>query len=169
MIVPAKTLPMDDLRTAQLTPPAPGPDGSASIVFEHVSFAFDDHEVLRDISFSIPKGSLRFLLGASGSGKSVLLKLTLGLLRPDAGSIIVNGHHIDQLPERDLLRIRTDIGMVFQEHALFDSLTVAENVGYRLYEETDMPLDQVRHRVEEVLGFIGLREYADRKPSELSG
>jgi phospholipid/cholesterol/gamma-HCH transport system ATP-binding protein len=139
------------------------------IVFEHVSFAFDDHEVLRDISFSVPHGSMRFLLGASGSGKSVLLKLILGLLRPDAGTIVVNGHRITELPERELLSVRADIGMVFQENALFDSLTVAENVGYRLYEETDMPRDDVRRRVEEVLGFIGLGEYTERMPSELSG
>ena len=139
------------------------------VVVEHVSFAFDEQEVLRDISFSVPKGGLRFLLGASGSGKSVLLKLILGLLRPDSGTITVNGQRIDNLPEHDLLRMRADIGMVFQENALFDSLTVAENVGYRLYEESDMPLDEVRRRVEEVLGFIGLREYIDRMPSELSG
>lgn len=142
---------------------------SPLIEVDHVSFAFDDHVVLRDVSFSVPKGSMRFLLGASGSGKSVLLKLILGLLRPDEGTIVVNGQRVDLLPERDLLRIRADIGMVFQENALFDSLTVAENVGYRLYEETDLPLAQVRGRVEEVLGFIGLAEFIDRMPAELSG
>jgi phospholipid/cholesterol/gamma-HCH transport system ATP-binding protein len=109
------------------------------------------------------------VLGASGAGKSVLLKLALGLLRPDSGRIFVNGQRIDTLPEGDLLRIRADIGMVFQELALFDSLTVNENVGYRLYEETDTPTDQVRHRVEEVLELVGLGEYIDRMPSELSG
>ena len=139
------------------------------IVFDHVSFAFDDHLVLDDISFCVPKGSMRFLLGASGSGKSVLLKLMLGLLRPDAGTITVNGHRMDMLSERDLLQVRGDIGMVFQEIALFDSLTVEENVGYRLAEETDMPGDEVRGRVEEVLGFIGLGDYMQRMPSELSG
>lgn len=141
----------------------------ALLVVDHVSFAFDDHEVLKDVSFTVPKGSLRFLLGASGSGKSVLLKLLLGLIRPDSGSISVNGRRIDTLPEPELLRIRADIGMVFQENALFDSLTVAENVGYRLYEESRMPLDEVRRRVEEVLGFIGLGEFIDRMPAELSG
>jgi len=134
-----------------------------------VSFAFDDHVVLRDVSLSVAKGSLLFLMGASGSGKSILLKLILGLLRPDSGTITVNGQRIDHLPERGLLKLRTDIGMVFQENALFDSLTVDENVGYRLYEETKMPLNDVRRRVEEVLGFIGLAEYIDRMPSELSG
>ena len=140
-----------------------------ALVFDRVSFAFDEHVVLRDVSFIVPKGSMTILLGASGSGKSVMLKLILGLLRPDAGAIFVDGHRVDQMSERDLMRVRGDIGMVFQENALFDSLTVAENVGYRLYEETDMPRDRVRARVEEVLGFIGLGDYVDRMPSELSG
>jgi phospholipid/cholesterol/gamma-HCH transport system ATP-binding protein len=140
-----------------------------AVVFEKVSFAFDEHEVLRDISFSVPVGSMRILLGASGAGKSVLLKLILGLLRPDAGRIFVNGQRVDTMTEHDLLGMRTDIGMLFQENALFDSLTVAENVGYRLYEETGQALDEVLRRVEEVLGFIGLAEYIDRMPSELSG
>jgi phospholipid/cholesterol/gamma-HCH transport system ATP-binding protein len=151
------------------TPASTDPVAPPSIVVDHVSYAFDDHVVLRDVSFSVPKGSMRFLLGASGSGKSVLLKLILGLLRPDSGRIAVNGQQIDHLPEPELLRIRADIGMVFQENALFDSLTVSENVGFRLYEESDMSLDQVRARVEEVLGFIGLGEFIDRMPSELSG
>jgi phospholipid/cholesterol/gamma-HCH transport system ATP-binding protein len=137
--------------------------------FEHVCFAFDEHVVLDDVSFTVPQGSMRVLLGASGAGKSVVLKLMLGLLRPDAGTIIVNGQRVDTMSEHDLLRLRADIGMLFQETALFDSLTVRENVGYRLYEETDMPAMQVDDRVREVLGFIGLGEYADRLPSELSG
>ncbi len=140
-----------------------------AVVFDKVSFAFDDHVVLRDISFSVPTGGMTILLGASGSGKSVMLKLILGLLRPDAGSILVHGQRIDLMSERDLMRVRSDIGMLFQENALFDSLTVAENVGYRLYEETNEPADKVRSRVVEVLGFIGLGDYIDRMPSELSG
>jgi phospholipid/cholesterol/gamma-HCH transport system ATP-binding protein len=150
------------------SPRRPDPN-SPAVVFERVSFAFDDHVVLRDVSFSVPKGSMYMLLGASGAGKSVVLKLALGLLRPDSGTILVNGERVDHLPEHELLRIRGDIGMLFQESALFDSLTVAENVGYRLYEETDFPLDEVRSRVSEVLGFVGLGEYIDRMPSELSG
>jgi phospholipid/cholesterol/gamma-HCH transport system ATP-binding protein len=141
----------------------------AAVEFEHVRFAFDEHVVLDDISFRIPRGSMRVLLGASGAGKSIVLKLILGLLRPDSGTILVNGQRVDDMPERDLLKLRADIGMLFQESALFDSLTVSENVGYRLYEETEMPVDQVRSRVEEVLAFIGLRDYFDRMPSELSG
>jgi phospholipid/cholesterol/gamma-HCH transport system ATP-binding protein len=149
---------------------APEPPVTApAVVFDKVSFAFDDHVVLRDVSFTLPKGSMYLLLGASGAGKSVLLKLILGLLHPDAGAILVNGENVAAMPETELMRIRADVGMLFQENALFDSLTVDENVGYRLYEESDMPIDQVRARVEEVLGFVGLRDYLDRMPSALSG
>jgi phospholipid/cholesterol/gamma-HCH transport system ATP-binding protein len=144
-------------------------DGPSAVVFDKVSFAFDENVVLRDVSFSLPKGSMKFLLGSSGSGKSVVLKLILGLLRPDAGTILVNGQRIDDMSEQALMSVRADIGMLFQETALFDSLTVAENVGYRLYEETDMPQEQARERIEEVLGFVGLVEQIDRMPSELSG
>ena len=160
---------MSDLTTHHATIAADTAPDSGSVVFDDVSFAFDDHVVLRHVSFSVPKGNMRLLLGASGSGKSVLFKLILGLHRPDGGRIFVNGQRIDVMSERELLRMRADIGMVFQEHALFDSLTVNENVGYRLYEETDTPLDVVRARVAEVLGFIGLGEFIDRMPSELSG
>ena len=142
---------------------------AAAVVFDRVSFAFDEHVVLREVSFSIPRGSMRVLLGASGSGKSVLLKLILGLLRVDSGRIFVHGHRIDDMSERDLMHVRADIGMLFQETALFDSLTVDENVGYRLYIETDTPAAAARQRVEEVLGFVGLRDYIERMPSELSG
>ncbi len=145
------------------------PDRSPAVVFDDVSFAFDDNQVLDHVSFEMPTGGMRFLLGASGAGKSVMLKLILGLMRPDAGRIVVNGQRIDQLRERDLLPLRANIGMVFQENALFDSLTVDENVGYRLYEETDLPVPEARARVMEVLGFIGLAEYTSRLPSELSG
>ena len=141
----------------------------SAVVFDTVSFAFDDHVVLRDVSFSVPKGSMKILLGASGAGKSVVLKLILGLLRPDSGAIVVNNRHIEKMTERDLMGVRADLGMMFQDNALFDSLTVAENVGYRLYEETATPLDQVRRLVQEVLGFVGLEEYIDSIPSELSG
>ena len=143
--------------------------GPPAIELAHVSLAFDDHVVLRDISFTAPRGSTSILLGASGSGKSIILKLILGLMRPDAGQVLVDGQRIDTMSERQLIAVRAGIGMLFQENALFDSLTVAENVGYRLYEETDMPDVQVRRRVEEVLGFVGLAEYVDRMPSALSG
>ena len=145
------------------------PDQSNAIVFEHVSLAFDDHVVLRECSFIVPRGDMHILFGASGAGKSVILKLALGLLKPDDGAITVNGLRVDQMPEQELLKMRADIGMVFQENALFDSLTVAENVGFRLYEEHELTEDQVEQRIDEVLGFVGLREFADRMPSALSG
>jgi phospholipid/cholesterol/gamma-HCH transport system ATP-binding protein len=144
-------------------------DSTPMVVFDRVSLAFDDQEVLRDLSFTVPRGSMRIMLGASGAGKSVVLKLILGLIRPDSGQIYVNGQRIDTMPERDLLRVRADMGMSFQEIALFDSLTVAENVGYRLSEETDMPEADVETRVNEVLEFMGMNEHGDRLPSELSG
>lgn len=145
--------------------PAPFP----AVEFSHVSLAFDEHVVLNDITFSLPAGAMRILLGPSGAGKSVVLKLILGLLKPDSGAITVNGTRVDTLSEHALLRVREDIGMVFQDNALFDSLTVAENVGYRLHEAGKLSRAQVRARVDEVLGFIGLAEFADRLPAELSG
>ena len=131
--------------------------------------AFDDKVVLKDVSFTLLTGHTKIILGASGSGKSTILKIILGLLRADGGVIWVNGERVDQLTEHEMMAVRADLGMMFQEGALFDSLTVRENVGYKLYEETDMPLDEVDRRVEEVLGFVGLGEYIDRMPSELSG
>ena len=145
------------------------PELPPAVEFDRVSFAFDEHVILRDVSFTIPKGTMTILLGESGVGKSVTLKLILGLLRPDAGAIRINGERVDTMSEQELIRIRGDIGMVFQELALFDSLTVAGNVGYRLSEELRLPEEQVRARVEDVLGFIGLGEFIDRMPSELSG
>jgi phospholipid/cholesterol/gamma-HCH transport system ATP-binding protein len=139
------------------------------VVFDHVQLAFDDKVVLKDISFTVRSGRTQIILGASGSGKSTILKIITGLLRADAGAISVNDQRVDQLTEHEMMAVRGDLGMIFQEGALFDSLTVRENVGYKLYEESDMPLDQAHQRVEEVLGFVGLGEYIDRMPSELSG
>jgi phospholipid/cholesterol/gamma-HCH transport system ATP-binding protein len=140
-----------------------------AVAFDRVSLAFDDHVVLREISFSLLPGRLKVILGASGSGKSTILRLILGLLRPDSGEIWVHGRRVDQLPESDLMPVRAELGMVFQEGALFDSFTVRENVGYRLYEETRQPIAEIDQRVQEVLGFVGLGEYGERMPSELSG
>ncbi len=145
------------------------PQDLDAIVFDHVSLAFDDHVVLRDCSFTVPKGDMRILFGASGAGKSVILKLALGLLRPDTGSITVNGQRVDEMAERDLLKMRADIGMVFQENALFDSLTVEQNVGFRLSEDAELSEEQIDGRVAEVLGFVGLTDFAERMPSALSG
>jgi phospholipid/cholesterol/gamma-HCH transport system ATP-binding protein len=139
------------------------------VVFDRVTLAFDDNVILRNVSFTLLTGHTKVFLGASGAGKSTILKLILGLLRPDAGIIWVNGERVDGMAEDDLMKVRGDLGMVFQEGALFDSLSVAENVGYKLYEETDTSLERVRARVEEVLGFVGLAEHVDKMPSELSG
>jgi phospholipid/cholesterol/gamma-HCH transport system ATP-binding protein len=143
--------------------------GSPIVVFDRVSLAFDDRVILRNVSFTLIMGHTKVVLGASGAGKSTILKLILGLLRADAGVIWVNGERVDQLNERQLMRVRGELGMVFQEGALFDSLTVRENVGYKLYEETRQPLGEVHERVEEVLGFMGLAEHIDKMPSALSG
>jgi phospholipid/cholesterol/gamma-HCH transport system ATP-binding protein len=143
--------------------------GGPIIVFDDVHLAFDDKVILHNISFTLKTGHTKVFLGASGAGKSTILRLILGLLKPDAGRIVVNGERVDEMTEDELMRVRGDLGMVFQEGALFDSLTVRENVGYKLYEEWNWPLDKADARVQEVLGFIGLGEFIDRMPSELSG
>jgi phospholipid/cholesterol/gamma-HCH transport system ATP-binding protein len=139
------------------------------VLLDHVQLAFDENVVLKDVSFTLEKGHTKIILGASGSGKSTILKIITGLLRSDAGVVQVNGSPVHELDERQLMAVRADLGMIFQEGALFDSLTVRENVGYKLYEETALPLDQVEARVREVLGFMGLTEHIDKMPSELSG
>jgi phospholipid/cholesterol/gamma-HCH transport system ATP-binding protein len=160
-------MPFTTTRSAELDA-ALSPDGPI-VVFDKVSLAFDDKVILRNVSFTLITGRTKIILGASGAGKSTILKLILGLLKPDSGVIWVNGERVDTMSELEMMKVRADLGMVFQEGALFDSLTVAENVGYKLYEETNMPPQLVRARVEEVLGFIGLADYIDRMPSELSG
>jgi phospholipid/cholesterol/gamma-HCH transport system ATP-binding protein len=144
-------------------------EGAPVVVFDQVQLAFDDKVVLKNVSFTLIRGHTKVILGASGSGKSTALKILVGLLKADAGVVWVNGQRVDQLKENQLMAVRGDLGMIFQEGALFDSLTVRENVGYKLYEETSMPLDAVDRRVEEVLGFIDLAEHIDKMPSELSG
>jgi phospholipid/cholesterol/gamma-HCH transport system ATP-binding protein len=143
--------------------------GAPVIVFDRVKLAFDEKVVLKDISFTLIKGHTKIILGASGSGKSTILKIITGLLRADQGVVWVNGSRVDQLSELEMMRVRADLGMIFQEGALFDSLTVRENVGYKLFEESRMPIADVNRRVQEVLGWIGLTEFIDRMPSELSG
>jgi phospholipid/cholesterol/gamma-HCH transport system ATP-binding protein len=143
--------------------------GGPIIVFDNVCLAFDEKPILCHVSFTLQTGHTKIFLGASGAGKSTILRLILGLLRPDEGRIFVNGEQVDAMSEDELMRVRADLGMVFQEGALFDSLTVRENVGYKLFEELNWPLDQANARVAEVLGFIGLGEFIDRMPSELSG
>ena len=139
------------------------------VLFDKVCLAFDEKVILKNVTFEVRAGHTKIFLGASGAGKSTVLKIMLGLLRPDSGTVWVLGHRVDEMTETQLMGVRHHMGMVFQEGALFDSFTVGENVGYKLYEETTQPLAEVRQRVEEVLGFVGLSEHIDKQPSELSG
>ena len=143
--------------------------GGPIVVFDQVNLAFDEKVILTNVSFTLQTGHTKIFLGASGAGKSTILRLALGLLKPDGGRIFVNGEQIDQMREDDLMQVRGDLGMVFQEGALFDSLSVRENVGYKLLEEMQWPIGKADERVKEVLGFVGLGEFIDRMPSELSG
>jgi phospholipid/cholesterol/gamma-HCH transport system ATP-binding protein len=139
------------------------------IEFRNVTKSFNDEVVLKDISFKISKGETKVFLGASGSGKSTVLKLVLGLIRPDSGNILIDDQDITQMSERELVQVRRAIGMVFQEGALFDSLSVRENVGYRLYEEGRVSEEEIEVAVLRLLGFVGLEDAIDKMPSELSG
>jgi len=154
---------------AHLPPVEPVDAGAPAVQFDNVCFGFDDRPVLNGLTFSVPRGSMTILLGASGAGKSVVLKLVLGLFKPDSGRILVNGQRIDGMRERELDVVRGAVGMLFQENALFSSLTVGENVGYRLSEELRMPRAEVDTRVMEVLSLVGLEAYAEVMPSDLSG
>jgi phospholipid/cholesterol/gamma-HCH transport system ATP-binding protein len=142
---------------------------STAVVFEDVSLAFEDKPVLDGISFRLPKGETKAIFGVAGSGKSTILKLALGLLKPDSGRIFVLGEEITQMPEEQLFDLRRQIGMVFQESALFDSLTVRENVAFRLLEEGNVSEEEVDQPVREALSFVELENTVDMFPSELSG
>lgn len=159
----APTLPLDSaaVTTADQSTPA--------IVFEDVALSFPQHEVLRGVSFRLARGETKALFGVAGSGKSLILKLALGLIRPDFGHITVLGQDVTQMREEDLFQLRGKIGMVFQESALFDSLTVRENVAYRLMQERGVYDDDIDRRVREVLHFVELEHTLDLYPSELSG
>jgi len=139
-----------------------------AIRFSDVSLAFD-RPILRGVSFELQPGATKVILGGSGSGKTTILRLILGLLKPDAGSIEVEGAEVSGLREEELRDVRLGIGMVFQEGALFDSLTVGQNVGYRLAEDGELEEDEIEERVREMLGFVGLGPFYERMPSELSG
>jgi phospholipid/cholesterol/gamma-HCH transport system ATP-binding protein len=147
---------------------APVTDASPVVVFRNVTIAFDGPPVLEDISFSIAPGETRVLLGPAGVGKSVLLKLVNGLLRPDQGSILLFGEEISHMPEQKLFPLRTRTGMVFQEGALFDSLSVRDNVAYQLIQE-QVPDEEIDQRVRDALRFVELEETFDLFPASLSG
>lgn len=147
-------------------------DQSAStpvLEFDHVSLSFDEKQVLSDISFRMEHAGTLILLGVAGTGKSVLLKLALGLLKPDAGKIKIEGLDVVPLPETELRPIRKGMGMVFQEGALFDSLSVYENVAYPLREAGGTDEETIEKRVREVLGFVEMEHAIEKLPSELSG
>ncbi len=140
-----------------------------SVVFEDVWLAFEETQVLCGVSFKLGVGETKALFGVAGSGKSTILKLVLGLLKPDSGRILVLGEDITQMQERDMFGVRGKIGMVFQESALFDSLTVRENVAFRLMEEKGIYDESIDQRVREALRFVELEHTLDLAPSELSG
>jgi phospholipid/cholesterol/gamma-HCH transport system ATP-binding protein len=139
------------------------------IEFRQVNKCFDEEVVLKDVSFKIKSGDTKIILGESGSGKSTILKLILGLIRPDSGQILIQSQDITKMSERELVRVRGGIGMIFQEGALFDSLSVRENVGYRLSEEGKLSEEEINAEIVQLLGFVGLEEAIDKMPGELSG
>ncbi len=139
-----------------------------AIEFRDVELAFDDEVILDKVSFTVRRGETKIVLGGSGSGKSTIINLILGLLKPDAGEILINGEDISGFDDQELMRIRENIGMVFQEGALFDSLSVYDNVAYRLHEE-NIDEDEVEHEVVRMLQFVDLEDAIDKMPAELSG
>jgi len=153
---------------AEHAPPPVSRRTGDAIVFEDVHLAFNN-EVLRGVSFRLPFGETKALFGIAGSGKSTILKIALGLVIPDSGRVTVLDQEITQMPERELFALRGQVGMVFQESALFDSLTVAENVAFRLMEEHGFYDEEIDRRVREALSFVELEHTVDLFPSELSG
>ena len=142
---------------------------SIALEFESVSIAFEDRQVLDGISFQLRLGETKAIFGVAGSGKSTILKLALGLLKPDSGRIRLLGEEITEMSEDQLFVLRQRVGIVFQESALFDSLTVRENVAFRLLEEANLPENEIEDRVREALSFVELEHTMDLYPSELSG
>ena len=149
--------------------PATEDSRSVAIAFEDVVLGFEGKTVLDGISFRLDRGETKALFGVAGSGKSTILKLALGLLKPDAGHIYVLGEDVTRMREEDLFELRRKIGMVFQESALFDSMAVRENVAFRLLEEGMVSEEEVDRPVREALSFVELENTVDMFPSELSG
>ena len=141
---------------------------TAAIEFRHVHFSFEEKKVLEDISFKVMKGEIKIILSGSGGGKSTILKLALGLLKPDEGQIFIDGEEITHCDETDMERVRQKIGMVFQEGALFDSLSVYDNIAYRLHER-GVAEDEVEREVRLLLRFVNLEDEIEKMPIELSG
>ncbi|HEV8589917.1 MAG TPA: ATP-binding cassette domain-containing protein [Pyrinomonadaceae bacterium] len=139
-----------------------------AIEFRNVTIEFDDRQVLNDLSFKVMKGETKIILGGSGCGKSTTIKLVLGLLKPDSGQVLVNGEDITNYSEVEMMHVRKKIGMIFQEGALFDSLSVYDNVAFKLHE-AGVPEDEVENEVRRMLRFVNLEQAIDKMPSELSG
>jgi phospholipid/cholesterol/gamma-HCH transport system ATP-binding protein len=139
-----------------------------AIEFKNVDLSFDDRKVLNNLSFKVMRGETKIILGGSGGGKSTIIKLVLGLLKPDAGRVLVDGEDITDHNEVQMMEVRKNIGMVFQEGALFDSLSVYDNVAYRLHEQ-GVPEDEVEPEVRRMLRFVNLEDAIDKMPAELSG
>ncbi|MDT4952394.1 MAG: phospholipid/cholesterol/gamma-HCH transport system ATP-binding protein [Acidobacteriota bacterium] len=139
-----------------------------AIEFRDVHLAFDDRKVLEGLSFKVMKGETKLILGGSGCGKSTTIKLVLGLLKPDTGQILVDGEDITHFSELEMMKVRKKIGMVFQEGALFDSLSVYDNVAFRLHEQ-GVPEEEVEPEVRRMLRFVNLEDAIDKMPIELSG
>jgi phospholipid/cholesterol/gamma-HCH transport system ATP-binding protein len=139
-----------------------------AIEFRDVSLAFDDRKVLDGLSFKVMKGETKLILGGSGCGKSTTIKLVLGLLKPDSGQVFVDGEDITNFNEEEMMRVRKKIGMIFQEGALFDSLSVYDNVAFRLHEQ-GVPEEEVEPEVRRMLRFVNLEDAIDKMPIELSG
>lgn len=139
-----------------------------AIEFRNVTIEFDDRKVLDNLSFKVMKGETKIILGGSGCGKSTTIKLVLGLLKPDDGQILVDGEDITNYSEVDMMSVRKKIGMIFQEGALFDSLSVYENVAFKLHEQ-GVPEDEVENEVRRMLRFVNLEAAIDKMPAELSG
>jgi phospholipid/cholesterol/gamma-HCH transport system ATP-binding protein len=139
------------------------------IELREVSLAFEEKQVLSRISFRVEQGETLFLLGVTGTGKSVLLKMIVGLIKPDSGQVLVRGRDLTAMQEDELDQFRRRMGIVFQEGALFDSLSVYENVAYRLREAALTQEEEIERRVREVLRFVEMEEAIDKMPSELSG
>ena len=152
----------------ELHAPLQLPEGVPVVAFRDVSIGFEEHEVLRDVSFDVAHGETRIILGPAGCGKSTLMKIANGLLQPDAGSVSVFGNDLATLNEQQMFQIRAHIGMVFQESALFDSLNVEDNVAYRLHEE-HVEQTEIHERVVEALRFVELEKAIEKFPAELSG
>ena len=139
-----------------------------AIEFRDVTIIFDDRKILNNLSFKVMKGETKMILGGSGCGKSTTIKLVLGLLKPDSGQILVDGEDITHYGEAEMMKVRKKIGMIFQEGALFDSLSVYENVAFKLHEQ-GVPEAEVEAEVRRMLRFVNLEEAIDKMPSELSG